>query len=82
MTESQYEAIAHLKAWVRDYGHLKEPAFIRDLETVLSMVETRIESCSLYVIATEKLDCEDLWNSPVITTVPFEEGAITSERLI
>ena len=44
MTEEQYEAISHLKAWVRDYRHAKEPAFIRDLETVLAMVETRIET--------------------------------------
>jgi hypothetical protein len=43
MTEKQYEAISHLKAWVRDYGHAKEPAFIRDIETVLAMVTSTKE---------------------------------------
>lgn len=29
------EACGMLSAWIRDYGHLKEPAFIADLRTVL-----------------------------------------------
>lgn len=29
------EAISRLEAWIRDFGHLKEPVFITDLKTVI-----------------------------------------------
>lgn len=38
MTEPQYEAISRVQAWVRDFGHTKEPAFIRDIETLLEII--------------------------------------------
>ena len=44
MNEELYEAISRLKAWIRDYGHEKQPEFIRDLETVIGMFDSKIEA--------------------------------------
>ncbi len=33
------EAISHLTAWIRDFGHEKQPAFIKDLTTVINAAE-------------------------------------------
>ena len=39
MSDEVYEAISRLKAWIRDYGHEKQPEFICDLETVIGALE-------------------------------------------
>lgn len=31
------ESVQRLKAWIRDYGHEKQPEFISDLKTVLEL---------------------------------------------
>lgn len=35
------EALSRLRQWVRDFGNEKEPAFIADLERVLSVFEEK-----------------------------------------
>ncbi len=35
ISDEAAEAIGRLQAWIRDYGHLKEPVFVEDLKTVI-----------------------------------------------
>ena len=44
MNEDLYEAISRLKAWIRDYGHEKQPVFIHDLETLIAALEPQIDT--------------------------------------
>lgn len=41
MTDAEY-SIERLTAWIRDYGHEKQAAFIRDLVTVLSLANDAV----------------------------------------
>jgi len=36
----RFPAVERLTAWIRDYGHLKESAFISDLQSVLGIKPT------------------------------------------
>jgi hypothetical protein len=34
------DVVGRLRAWIRDYGHEKQPVFIADLTTVLNVIST------------------------------------------
>ena len=34
------DVVIRLRAWIRDYGHEKQPVFIADLKTVLDVIST------------------------------------------
>ena len=37
-SESVYESVGRLRAWIRDFGDQKQPEFIADLKTVLDFI--------------------------------------------
>lgn len=38
-TDRQLEAVGRLAAWVRDFGHAKEPAFIADVAMLIEAIK-------------------------------------------
>ena len=39
-SESVYDVVGRLRAWIRDFGDEKQPVFIADLKTVLGLIST------------------------------------------
>ncbi len=39
MSDHVNDAVSRLRAWIRDYAHIKQPAFIADLTAVLDSLE-------------------------------------------
>jgi hypothetical protein len=61
MTDDTLESVGRLRAWVRDFGHLKEPVFIADLNRVLDAIHPKSaewygRDCGSYEVTIQEID--------------------------